>query len=226
MPFTVLGRSICCLALAACHCALQLGVHFHHFSVYNTAEEHSIAATSSAARCISAAAASWPRIMLHSRPRLAAGLHTGLHAFAWCMVVLWLAALFRLAVSDRINDNATERNLNIVYHYGNLYDGDKEKMSLFVGGAKTIVNMIGESAPGTQVRGLLTLSRHHRCILMLHGYVPCTGGSRMGRPATITRAHSSTSNRAASWHGPAVMNGQLTVPATYRRRSIKVLFDC
>ena len=122
--------------------------------------------------------------MLHSRPRLAAGLHTALHAFAWCMVLWWLAALFRLAVSDRINDKATERNVNILYHYGDLYGGDKEKMSLFVGGAKTIVNMIGESgfSPGTQLHGLLTLSEYDRCILILHGYVwrindgpPCHG---------------------------------------------------
>ena len=84
--------------------------------------------------------------MLHSRPRLAAGLHTALHGFAWCMVLLWLAALFRLAASDRINDKATEKNVDIPYHYGDLNGGDKEKMSLFVGGAKTIVNMIGESA--------------------------------------------------------------------------------
>jgi hypothetical protein len=98
--------------------------------------------------------------MLHTRPRLAAGLHTALHAFAWCMVLLWLAALFRLAVSDRINDKATEENANILYHYGDLYGGDKEKMSLFVGGAKTIVNTIGESAGTSASRSVGTASAY------------------------------------------------------------------
>jgi hypothetical protein len=95
---------------------------------------------------------------LQSRPRVAAGLHTALHAFAWCMVVAWLAALFRLAVSDRINDAATDANVNILYRYGDLYGGDVEKMSLFVGGAKTIVNMIGEAPKRAGTRPALLVA--------------------------------------------------------------------
>lgn len=110
--------------------------------------------------------------MLHTRPRLAAGLHTALHAFAWCMVLLWLAALFRLAVSDRINDKATEENANILYHYGDLYGGDKEKMSLFVGGAKTIVNTIGESAGTSASRSVGTASAYMHIDGAQHA--PCT----------------------------------------------------
>jgi hypothetical protein len=160
--------------------------------------------------------------MLHSRPRLAAGLHTALHAFAWCMVLLWLAALFRLAVSDRVNDKATAKNVNILYHYGDLYGGDKEKMSLFVGGAKTIVNMIGESArTGFTICWL--------CLNSIHAYRCCT--SALGSDARVLLWCQKTATQhvpacmyareRAEQHEPTVMNGlSVVIDATYRRMSL------
>lgn len=55
-------------------------------------------------------------MMLQSSPRLAAGLHSGLHAFAWLMVLFWLAALFRLSVDNKFNDRLS--NVDIRYRYG------------------------------------------------------------------------------------------------------------